>query len=71
MNRAIEIKSDACNSEREGLLYNLMNYIYFVTSENDLKEDIKWLCCLMDKDMPHNYELNLLEMTQEEFRDLK
>ena len=71
MNRAIEIKNDACSGEKENLLYNLMNYVYFVTSDNNLKEDIRWLCWLMDKNEPHNYQLSLLEETQEEFRDLK
>lgn len=68
MKRAVEIKNDACSGEKEGLLFFLMSYIYFTTPDNDIKEDIRWLCLLMDCDTSHNYQLTLLEKLQEEFR---
>jgi len=42
--RALEIKRDEIACEDENLLRELVHHIYFVSNDDNIKEDILWLC---------------------------
>jgi hypothetical protein len=66
---AIEIKKEEIACEDENLLRHLIHHIYFVSNDENIKEDILWLCQLMDKDGENKYNETRLKKAQEEIAE--